>query len=69
MEKKRILNRVPLPPGMMRLAAVLAEIAQNEVTSASTTESVCAAGDKVEGENQNPLGLQKNSDHKDEQLE
>jgi hypothetical protein len=44
---------------MMRLAAVLAEIAQNEVNSASTTESVCAAGGKVEREGENPLGSQR----------
>ena len=59
MEKKRILNRVPLPPGMMRLAVVLAEIAQNEATGASTVESVLAIGDKVEREGENPLGSQK----------
>jgi hypothetical protein len=56
LEKKRILNTVPLPPGMIRLAAVLAEIAHNEATSASSTESVCSAGDKVEREDENPPG-------------
>jgi len=54
---------------MIRLAVVLAGIAQNEVTSASTTESVCAISDKVEGKNHNPLGLKKNSVHKDERSE
>jgi hypothetical protein len=56
LEEKMIPGRVPLPPGMMRLAAVLAEIARNEVTGARTTESVCAAGDKVERESENLLG-------------
>jgi hypothetical protein len=55
LEKKRIPNRVPLPPGLMRLAAVLAEIAWNEATSAFSEESVCAAGDKVDEEDENPL--------------
>jgi hypothetical protein len=50
LEKKRILNQVPLPPGMIRLAAVLAEIAQNEETSAAATESVCAVREKIEQE-------------------
>lgn len=59
MEKKRILNRVPLPPGMMKLAAVLAEIARNEATGVSAVESVCDVGDKVEREGENPLGSQK----------
>jgi hypothetical protein len=39
----------------MRLAAVLAEIAKNEPTRASTIESVCTTGDKVEQEGENPL--------------
>ena len=45
--KKRISNSVPLPPGMLRLAEVLAEIANNE-TAALTGESVCANPDRVE---------------------
>ena len=53
---------------MIRLAVVLAEIAQNEVVSTSTAESVCAACDKVEGENHNPLGLKKNLANKNEKL-
>ena len=57
LEKKLILNHVPLPPGMMRLAAVLAEIAQNKATSASATESVYV-GDKVEREGKNTSGGQ-----------
>ncbi len=56
MEKKRAPNRVPLPPGLIRLASVLAEIAQNEAVPASATESVGADGDKVEREGGNPLG-------------
>jgi len=44
---------------MMRLAAVLAEIARNEATGASAVESVCDVGDKVEREGENPLGSQK----------
>jgi hypothetical protein len=38
---------------MMRLAAVLAEIALNEATSAPTTKSVCVAGDTFERESGN----------------
>ena len=68
MAKKKVLNRIPLSPGMMRLAAVLAEIAQNEATGASTVEFVCAVRDKVERESENPLGSQK-SEHRGHQLQ
>jgi len=44
---------------MIRLAAVLAEIAQNEANCASTMKSGCAAGEKVEREGENPLGRQR----------
>jgi hypothetical protein len=43
----------------MRLAAVLAEIAQNEANCTLTVESVCSADDKVKQDGENPLGSHK----------
>jgi hypothetical protein len=47
------VGRIPLPKGLVRLAAVLAEIAHNDATSANTEESVCDAVDKVKPEGDN----------------
>jgi hypothetical protein len=55
--KKRTRSSVQLPPSIKRLASVLAEIAQNEVTCAPTIEPVCDAGHKVKREGKNPLEI------------
>lgn len=48
MKKKPAVGHDPLPPGLMRLAAVLAEIAQNEADSTPVEEST------VEGKTERP---------------
>ena len=53
MEEKRVLSNSTIPPALVRLAAVLAEIAQNEPNSASTTEPVCPSTAKNEQNTEN----------------
>ena len=56
MEDKLAANRDPLPPGLIRLAAVLAEIARNGTISLLDPES--PPQEKVDGLDENHLGGQ-----------
>jgi hypothetical protein len=55
LEDKLISNHDPLPPGLIRLAAVLAEIALNGTDSSLDLES--PSQEKVDGLDENPLRL------------
>jgi hypothetical protein len=55
LEDKLAANRDPLPPGLIRLAAVLAEIALNGTDSSLDLES--PSQEKVDGLDENPLRL------------
>ena len=59
MKKKCVTNHISLTPALMRLAAVLAEIASNEPTCTPTVGPVFAPDDSVEQKIKNPLGSQK----------
>jgi hypothetical protein len=50
---------VSLPPSIIRLTAVLAEISHNEATTTPTTESIHFPADKTEGDSKNLSGGQK----------
>ena len=50
---KTVPNHIPLPSGIMGLAAVLAEIARNETNVASTTEPVWPEEGKSKGSGEN----------------
>ena len=54
MKDKLASNHDPLPPGLIRLAAVLAEIARNGPNSLLDLES--PSKEKVDGLDENPLG-------------
>lgn len=60
MKRKRVTGHVSLPPALIRLAAVLAEIAGNEATYTPTTEPVCTTDDPVEQKSKNPLVSREN---------
>jgi hypothetical protein len=53
LENKLASNHDPLPPGLIRLAAVLAEIARNNTNSLLDLES--PPKEKVDGLDENPL--------------
>ena len=53
MEDKLASNKCLLPPGLLRLAAVLAEIARNDTNDPLDLES--AYQEKVDGLDQNPV--------------
>jgi hypothetical protein len=53
LENKLASNHDPLPPGLTRLAAVLAEIARNNTNSLLDLES--PSQEKVDGLDENPL--------------
>jgi hypothetical protein len=52
-KKKPVLNQNPLPPAILRLAEVIAEIAQNEVLPEQTPDSAGPAANKVEKKSRN----------------
>jgi hypothetical protein len=52
-KKKPVLNQNPLPPAILRLAEVIAEIAQNEVLPEQTADSAGPAANKVEKRSRN----------------
>jgi hypothetical protein len=56
LEDKLASNQYPLPPGLLRLAAVLAEIARNGTSSLLDLES--PPQEKVDRLDENPLGGQ-----------
>ena len=53
MEDKLTSNHDPLPPGLIRLAAVLAEIARNGTNCPLDLES--PPQEKIDGSDENPL--------------
>jgi len=53
LEEKRGCNNTTMPPSLMRLATVLAEIAQNESNSANTTKPVWASEANIERKTEN----------------
>jgi hypothetical protein len=55
LEDKLASNHDPLPPGLIRLAAVLAEIARNGTT---LLDLESPPKEKVDGLDENPLGGQ-----------
>jgi hypothetical protein len=52
-KKKPLLNQNPLPPAILRLAEVIAEIAQNDVLPKQTLDSAGPAANKVEKKDKN----------------
>jgi len=52
-KKKQVLNQNPLPPAILRLAEVIAEIAQNDVLPKQTLDSAGPTDNKVEKKDKN----------------
>ena len=52
-KKKSVLDQNPLPSAILRLAEVIAEIAQNEVLPEQTPDSADPADNKVEKKDKN----------------
>ena len=53
MKKKPVLDQNPLPPAILKLAEVIAEIAQNEVLPEQAPDSADPADNKVEKKDKN----------------
>jgi hypothetical protein len=56
LEEKQVISNITVPSALIRLAMVLAEIAQNEPNSASTAKPVCASETKIERNTENTAG-------------